>query len=66
MPIEEPTEQLSLEFEDLRRALRWERLQKARLLEALGVCRQENQRLSDEVHVLQVEIEALRHQRSLF
>ena len=45
MPRDDEKEQLRQQVDELRRALRWERTQKERLLEDLGVSRRENQRL---------------------
>jgi len=45
VPRDDGKEQLRQQVDELRRALRWERTQKERLLEDLGVSRRENQRL---------------------
>jgi hypothetical protein len=42
---ESEKEQLRQQVDELRRALRWERTQKERLIEDLGASRRENQRL---------------------
>jgi cell shape-determining protein MreC len=42
---ESEKEHLRRQLEELRRALRWEKTQKERLLEDLGSARRENQRL---------------------
>ncbi len=45
MSKDDEKEQLRQQVDEFRRALRWERTQKERLLEDLGASRRENQRL---------------------
>ena len=59
-------EQLSLELDELRRALRWERTQKERLLTELDILRRENQRLRETVDDLEVRLAEIAQQRTLF
>lgn len=59
-------EQLSLELDELRRALRWERTQKERLLTDLDILRRENQRLRETVDDLEVRLAEIAQQRTLF
>lgn len=59
-------EQLSLELDELRRALRWERTQKERLLTELDILRRDNQRLRDSVDDLEVRLAEIAQQRTLF
>ena len=47
LPEDNEKDQLSRQIDELRRALRWEKTQKERLLEDLAIFRRENQRLRE-------------------
>ena len=55
LPEDNTIDQLSRQIDELRRALRWEKTQKERLLDDLAIFRRENRRLRESLDELETQ-----------